>query len=214
MKAIQVFMKLSVVSAVVLFLLPACRLSTLLVSPETGVTSPTLSVSTTTPDANMGRTTPATGTVVCPPENTSFPDPEELEGHLGLQYLHNPVAFDYPDEEFGALLSIDGDKDYGIIAYALDDNSFMLVLEKFLCNDSAGFPAWEIVDAVRTTPVEQDKFVYLGSNCMKNGQLTLDYQFVLLDKNNTGNVYGAWSVSGDKKITEVSVEGLLCSFGS
>ncbi len=213
MKPIQAFVKLIVALVVVAFLLPACLLSTQPEPSETGGPGAALPALTITPDGNMGQSAPTTNPAVCPPENTSFPNPEEIKSHLGWQYLHNPAVFDYPDEEFGALLSIDRDNDYGIVAYALGDNSFMLVLEKCLCNNGAGLPARVIVDAVSTRPLSQDELIYLGSNCIKNGELTSDYQFVLIDESNNGKVYSAWSINEDKKIMEASIEGLSCSFG-
>jgi len=210
---IQASRKLVFVSAFLLFSMFACQLlsQTPLSEPEvSGIISPTV---TATVEGNTNPPAPTNNVTVCPPENTAFPDPDKLENHLGWQYLHDPTAFDYPEEEFGTLLSIDKDYDYGIFAYKLSDNSFMLVLEKFLCNDSAGLPAWEIVDAVRTRPLSQEELIYLGSNCIKNGELTSDYQFVLIDESNNGKVYSAWSINEDKKIMEASIEGLSCSFG-
>jgi hypothetical protein len=206
MKIIRARAKLVVVSTLLLFSMFACQF----LPQTTPIALPTLTV---TVEGNANSPVPTKNSTVCPPENTAFPNPDELENYLGWQYLQNPAAFDYPEEEFGTLLSIDKDYDYGISAYGLGDNSSMLVLEKFLCNDSTGLPAWEIIDAVRTRPLTQDELIYLGSNCIKNGEPTTAYQFVIVDQSNNGKVYSAWSIDQNKKITEASVDGLSCSFG-
>jgi hypothetical protein len=204
MKVFRACVKLFLASMFLLSISACKPASPGVVKPE--FVSPTMTAAANSP-------APAGDSASCPPQNVAFPDPDKLADSLGWQYLRNPAAFQYPQEEFGTLLSLNKDYDYGISAYHLDDNSFMLVLEKFLCNDGTGLPAWEIADVVRTRQLAQNELIASGSNCVKDGEPTAAYQFVVMDQSNTGQVYSAWSIDQNKKIVEVPVDGLVCSFG-
>lgn len=143
----------------------------------------------------------------CNVENVVFPAPQELENYIGWQYVSNEQAFDYPDG-FGTLLQING-QDYGFDAYELDDHSYILVLQKLLCHKGT-HPVWEVIDVLRTRPVQQNEHADLGTACKKDGQWSSDYLFIFMDKTNNGIVFLAWSINKDKKIKESTTEGLWC----
>lgn len=210
MKIIQAHKSLFVVSMLFLSSMIACQLSPQTTPSDSGEPGNIPPASTNTAESNIDSPVPAQNPGICPPDNTAFPDPSELNNNLGWRYLRNPSAVSYPIQELGALLSIDTDYDYAISVYKMADHSLIFALEKFLCNDNTGLSAWEIVDAIGTRPLTQNELVSLGSNCRKNDELTMDYQFVLLDQSNNGTVYSAWSINEDKKIVEASTEGLVC----
>jgi hypothetical protein len=212
MRIIQVCIKSAFVSMLLLSMF-ACKSLSPTTSPETIKPIFILPTVTAAIGGSANLPVPTGDSTDCPPKNVAFPELDKLENYLGWHYLQDPAAFKYPKEEFGTLLSIDKDYDYGVSAYNLGDNSFMLVLEKLLCKSSAGLPAWEIVDAVRTGQLAQNELIYPGSNCIKNDEPTTDYQFVVIDQSNNGKVYSAWSIDQNKKITESPVDGLSCSYG-
>jgi len=132
---------------------------------------------------------------ICPPENITFPAPDDLENHIGWQYLSKPGAFNYPQAEFGSLITIDG-REYGFSGYKLKgDQSYMFVLEKILCYESVTHqPAWEIVDAVRTQPQTQGSL----QSCSKNNGSS-ETVICLFDSSDHNIINSAWSVDTIEK---------------
>jgi hypothetical protein len=171
----------------------------------------------TTPETSSAG--PTGNPTICPPENIAFPELEDLENHIGWQYVHVQGAFDYPEVLSAALLSLDEDADYAVSDYGLGGNSHILTLERLLCYDGAGNPAWEIVDVVRTVPLGDDEVISLTLACTRNGQELVDQsgesstdEFVIpIVNRTTGEVVFAWAIDRQSKnFVEASIEGLSC----
>ena len=102
------------------------------------------------------------------------------------------------------------EQDYGLRVLALDDKSFVLVFEKFLCRDEAGNTAWEILDILQTRPLkigEREDMPF----CNVDGKITYEYPFAFIAENGDGRVYQIWKINWTYKIiVPVSTEGLSC----
>jgi hypothetical protein len=201
MRTTRAHKRWTVASTVLLISTLACQLFSQPSTPQTGASAPT---------ANP---------TVCPPENTAFPELEDLERHIGWQYVQVQGAYDYPDILSGALLRLDEHNDYGVADYGLRDNSHVLTLKKLLCYDGADNPAWEIVDVLRTNPLSTDEVVSLSFTCKRNGQPLVDPSsqnftdelVIPVVNRTTGVVTVAWSIDrASKNFVEASIEGLSC----
>ncbi len=176
--------------------------------PPTISPTNTLVDSTPTVTATVAQIPILTGTsTICPPENFLFPAPEDLENYIGLQYINNP-SVDYPREEYGELVTIDG-REYGFESYKLnDDQSHMLVFVKTLCHDSTSYqPAREIIDVVRTQRQVQ---AYVINCTNKTDGSFPEIPIVCLLGLNNGDILAAWTIDPiAKKIIDIPTDGLL-----